>query len=108
MHETYSLHKDGGSANKPWRFHKNWLSSTMSVKAERTKLLFKLSIPGTNSMKAVAVYLNLILKEQFVKFPPEIIYMPCGCCWSVGNHNHFYRNSDIQIFLNGDILLNGS
>ena len=38
-------------------------------------------------MKAVAVYLKLKLKEQFVKFPPEI--MPCACCWSVGNHSHF-------------------
>ena len=28
-------------------------------------------------MKAVAVYLKL--KEQFVKFHPEI--MPCACCW---------------------------
>ena len=50
-------------------------------------------------MKAVSVYLKL--KEQFVK-------MLCACFWSVGNHNHFYRDSDIQIFLNGDVLLNGS
>ena len=57
-----------------------------------------------SSAKAVAVYLKL--KEQFVKFPPEI--MPCACCWSVGNHNHFNRDSDIEIFLNGDVLLNGS
>ena len=48
MHETYSLHKDGGFANELnqfLRFHKNWRSSTMSVKADRTKLLLKLLIP---------------------------------------------------------------
>ena len=76
----YSLHKDGSSANELWRFHKNWLSSTMSVKADRTKLLFNLLIPWRSSVKAVAVYLKLKLKEKFVKFPPEI--MPCACCWS--------------------------
>ena len=53
-------------------------------------------------MKAVSVYLKQKLKEKFVVFPPEI--MQCACCWSVGNHNH----SDNQIFLNGDVLLNGS
>ena len=31
--------------------------------------------------------------------------MPCACCWSVGNHSHFNRESDIQFFLNGDVLL---
>ena len=41
-----------------------------------------------------------------MKFPSEI--MPCACCWSVGNHNHLKRDSGIQIFLNGDVLLNGS
>ena len=42
-----------------------------------------------------------------MKFPSEIL--PCACCWSVGNHNHFKeRESGIQIFLNGDVLLNGS
>ena len=30
-------------------------------------------------MKAVAVYLKLKLKEQFLKSSPEI--MPCACCW---------------------------
>ena len=40
-----------------------------------------------------------------MKFPSEI--MQCACCWSVGNHNHF-KDSGIQIFLNGDVLLNGS
>ena len=43
-------------------------------------------------MNAVAVYLKEKLKEQFVKFPPEI--MPCACCWSVKNHNHFKRHSN--------------
>ena len=57
-------------------------------------------------MKAVAVYLKLKLKEQLVK--------PV----SSGNHamcllleipiSHILRDSDIQIFLNGDVLLNGS
>ena len=62
-------------------------------------------------MKAVAVYLKQKLKEQFVKFPLEIMtcIIACACCWSVGNHNNFReRYSDIQIFLNGDSLLNGS
>ena len=54
-------------------------SSTMSIKADRTKLLFKLLMPWSSSVKAVAVYLKLKLKEHFVKFPPEII--PCACCW---------------------------
>ena len=57
-------------------------------------------------MQAVAVNLKLKWKEQFVKFPPEIVSYVCY--WSVGNHNHFNRDSDIQIFLNGDVLLNGS
>ena len=57
-------------------------------------------------MKAVSVYLKQKLKEQFVMFPPET--MPCACCWSVGNHNIFKKDSDNQIFLNGDVLLNGS
>ena len=59
-------------------------------------------------MKAVAVYLKQKLKEQFVKNPPQIL--PCACCWNVGNHfkEILRRDSDIQIFLNGDILLNGS
>ena len=52
-------------------------------------------------MKAVAVYLKL--NEQFVKFLPEI--MPI--VFAVGNQNHF-RDSNIQIGLNGDVLLNGS
>ena len=61
----------------------------MSVKADRTKLLLKLFIPCSSSVKAVAVYLKQKLKEQFVRFPPEIL--PCACCWSVGNHNHFQK-----------------
>ena len=42
-------------------------------------------------MNAVAVYLKLKLKEQFmgfVKFPPEIMPL-CLLNWNVGNHNHF-------------------
>ena len=27
------------------------------------------------------------LIEQFMKYPLGM--MPCACCWSVGNHNHF-------------------
>ena len=38
-------------------------------------------------MKAVAIYLQLKLKEQFVKFPPEI--MLCACCWSDGKSQSF-------------------
>ena len=63
-------------------------------------------------MKAVVVYLILKLKEQFVKFPPEI--MPCACCWIELAHAVleitiiFNRECDIQIFFNRDVLLNGS
>ena len=32
-----------------------------------------------STVKAVAVYLTLKLKEQFVKFTLKI--MPCACCW---------------------------
>ena len=52
-------------------------------------------------MKAVAVYLKL--KEQLVKLTPEI--MPCACCWK---SQSLLEIADIQIFLNGDVLLNGS
>ena len=38
--------------------------------------------------------LKLKLKEQFVKFPSEI--MPCACCWSVGNHNHFKESAALK------------
>ena len=44
----------------------------MSNKADRTKLL------EVSSVKAVADYLKLKLKEQVVKFHPEI--GPCACC----------------------------
>ena len=54
------------------KLHKNWQSSTMSFKADRTKLLFKkLLMPWSSSVKAVAVCLKL--KEQSVKFSPEIV-----------------------------------
>ena len=65
MHETYSEHKDGSFANELWRFHKNWRSSTRSVKDDRTKLLLKLLIPWSSSVKTVSVYLKQnLLKEQ--------------------------------------------
>ena len=51
-------------------------------------------------MKAGAVYLKLKLKEQSVKFLPEI--MPSVCCWKSQSF------LEIKIFLNGDVLLNGS
>ena len=59
------LHKDGGSANKLWRFHKDWQLSTVTIKAYRANLLFKCL--EVVLVKAVAVYLKF--KEQFVKFP---------------------------------------
>ena len=52
----------------------------MSVKDGRTKLLLKLLIPLSSSVKAVSVYLKQKLKDQFVMFRPEII--PCMCCWN--------------------------
>ena len=58
-------------------------------------------------MKAVAVYLQSKLKEQFVKFPSEI--MPCALAVGVLEITIILkRDSGIQIFLNGDVLLNGS
>ena len=81
---TYSLHKDRGSANKLWRFHENWQSSTMSLKAvtgQNCSSSYKCL--GSSSVKAVAVYWKLKLKYQFVKFPPELAeIMPCACCWN--------------------------
>ena len=59
LHDTNSLHKDGGSTNELWRFHKNWHTSTLSVKAYRTKLLFKSLISWSTSVKAVTVYLKM-------------------------------------------------
>ena len=38
-----------------------------------------------------------------MKLPPEI--MPCACCWK---SQSFLEIADIQIFLNGDVLFNGS
>ena len=64
-------------------------------------MLFNLLLPSASSMKAVAVYLKL--KEQLVKLTPEI--MPCACCWK---SQSLLEIADIQIFLNGDVLLNGS
>ena len=59
-------------------------------------------------MKAVTVYLKLKLKEQIVKFPLENQIMPCACCCPVLEITIFNGDSNIQIFLNGDVLLNGS
>ena len=59
-------------------------------------------------MEAISISLKQKLKEQFVMFPPEI--MPCACC-CIGVleiTTIFKRDSDNQIFLNGDVLLNGS
>ena len=55
-------------------------------------------------MKAVAVYLKYKLKEQFVRFPPEI--MPCARSIAVGVleiTSIFKRDSDNQIFLSEDV-----
>ena len=58
-------------------------------------------------MKAGAVYLKWKLKEQLVKFPSEI--MPCACSVGVLEITIILkRDIGIQIFLNGDVLLNGS
>ena len=51
-------------------------------------------------MKAVSVYLKQKLKEQLVMFPPDI--MPCACCCVL----EYWKSQ--QIFLNRDVLLNGS
>ena len=47
-------------------------------------------------MGAVAVYLKLKMKEQFVKFLPEIVQCACYCM----EITIIVRASDIQIFLN--------
>ena len=57
-------------------------------------------------MKAVSVYLKQKLKEQFVMFPRKSCHV-----FAVGVlkiTTIFKRDSDNQIFLNGDVLLNGS
>ena len=55
-------------------------------------------------MKAVAVYLKLKFEEQFVKFPSCHV-LAVGVLKITIIFNIY---SDIQIFLNGDVLLNGS
>ena len=106
MHETYSLHKDGGSAYKLWKFHKNWRSSAMPVKDDRTKLLLKLLIPWSSSLKAVSVYLKQKLKEQFVMFlRKSCLVLAVGVLEIT---TIFKRDGNNKFFLNGDILLNGS
>ena len=58
-------------------------------------------------MEAVSVSLKQKLKKQFVRmFPLEI--MPCACIGVLEITTIFKRDSDNQIFLNGDVLLNGS
>ena len=106
MHETCSLHKDGGSAIELWRFHKNWRSSTMSVKDDRTKLLLKILIPWSSSVKAVSVYLKQKLKEQFVMLLRKSCHVLAVGVLEITTI--FKRDGDNQIFLNGDVLLNGS
>ena len=48
------------------------------VIADWTKVLLNLLMPLSSIVKAVTVYLILRLKEQFVKFPLEIV--PCAFC----------------------------
>ena len=57
----------------------NSQSWTMSIKADQTKLLFKILMPWTSFVKAVTIYWKLKLKEQCVKSVPLEI-MPCACC----------------------------
>ena len=79
----------------------------MSVKDDRTKLLLKILISWSSSVKAVSVYLKQKLKEQFVMF----LRKSCHVLAAVGVleiTTIFKRDSDNQIFLNGDVLLNGS
>ena len=45
----------------------------MPVKDDWTKLLLKLLILWSSSVKAVSVYLKQNLKKQFAMFPPEIM-----------------------------------
>ena len=54
-------------------------------------------------MKAVAVYLKWKLKEQFVKFHAMCLLLEC---WK--SQSFLKRDSGIQIFLNGDVLLSES
>ena len=54
-------------------------------------------------MQAVAVYVKLKLNEQLEKLSPEI--MPFACCWK---SQPYLEIADINIFLNGYILLNGN
>ena len=54
-----------------------------------------------SSVKAIAFYLKLKLKEQFVKFHPEI--MPRACCWK---SQLFLEIATFNFF--GNVLLNGS
>ena len=92
MHETFSLHKDGSSANKLWRLHKNWRSSTMSVKVDRTKLLFKLYevVPWR--------------KNNLWSFLRKIKSCHVLAVGELEITIIFNNNSDIHIFLNGDVL----
>ena len=57
------------------------------------KLTDKIVVQVINTLKyfregSCSLYLKLKLKEQFVKFPSEIMPCACNCRWSVGNHNH--------------------
>ena len=106
MHETYSLHKNGSFANELWRFYKNWRSSTMSVKDDRTKLLLKLLIPWSSSVKAVSVCLKQKLKNQFVMFLQKSCQVKCLLleCWK----SQPFLRERATIKLSWDVLLNGS
>ena len=74
---TYSLHRNDGLAKRVLK--ENYQSSTMFLKDDRTKLLFKWLMPWNSYLKAIAIYLKLKLEKHFVHFPPKI--MPYARCW---------------------------
>ena len=57
-------------------------------------------------MKAVSVYLKQKLKEQFVMFLRKSCHVLAVGVLEITTI--FKRDGDNQIFLNGDVLLNGS
>ena len=57
-------------------------------------------------MKAVSVYLKQKLKENFVMFLRKSCHVLAAGVLEVTTI--FKRDSDSQIFLNGDVLFNGS
>ena len=80
----------------------------MPVKADRTKLLLKVINTLKYLREGSCSLLEIEIEKQFVRFPPEI--MPCHVL-AVGVLEItiiLKGDSGIQIFLNGDVLLNGS